>query len=77
MLIPLTTRSYTLCSSFTKENNEMEIIFNELIENKKNLFIDIMKEVYDEKHNFLFLNVNNQRMFKNFDEIILNDSIET
>ena len=28
MLIPLTTRSYTLCSSFTKENNEMEIIFN-------------------------------------------------
>ena len=63
--------------TFKPSKKEMEIIFNELIENKKNLFIDIMKEVYDEKHNFLFLNVNNQRMFKNFDEIILNDSIET
>jgi methionine synthase reductase len=28
MLMPLTTRSYTLCSAFDKENTEMEIIFN-------------------------------------------------
>lgn len=29
--------------------------------------------VYDEKHNFLFLNVPNQRMFKNWNELIIDD----
>ena len=40
---------------------------------KKNIFQNIMKIAYDEKHNFLFLNVPMQRLFKNFDELIIND----
>ena len=45
----------------------MELVFEELFETKKNIFQDIMKIAYDEKHNFLFLNVPTQRLFKNFD----------
>jgi hypothetical protein len=32
-----------------------------------------MRLVFDDKHNFLFLNVPSQRMFKNFDELIINE----
>ena len=35
--------------------------------------MDIMRLVFDDKHNFLFLNVPSQRMFKNFDELIINE----
>ena len=35
--------------------------------------MDIMRLVFDDKHNFLFLNVPSQRMFKIFDELIIND----
>jgi hypothetical protein len=31
----------------------------------------IMKNVYDMPHTFLFINTNSQRLFKNWDEIIL------
>ncbi len=29
-----------------------------------------MRMAYDKKHNFLFINVPSQRMFKNWDELI-------
>jgi hypothetical protein len=58
---------------FKPPKKEMEIIFNELIENKKDLFIDVMKIVFDEKHNFLFVNIPTQRMFKNWDELIIHE----
>ena len=32
---------------------------------------------YSDKHNFLFLNVPSQRMFKNWDELIIRDDDET
>jgi len=50
---------------------EMENVFEELIESKKNMFEDIMHITYDKKHNFFFVNVPSQRMFKNWDEIII------
>ena len=52
---------------------ELEIVFNELFENKKNIFMDLMKMVYGDKHNFLFLNIPSQRMFKNWNELIIDD----
>jgi ATP:corrinoid adenosyltransferase len=58
---------------FKPPKKEMEIVFNELIESKKDLFLDVMKIVFDEKHNFLFVNVPTQKMFKNFDELIIRD----
>jgi len=58
---------------FKPSKKEMGIIFDELMETKKDKWPDIMRCVYNEPHNFLFLNVPNQRMFKNWDELIIKD----
>ena len=58
---------------FKPSKREFQLVFDELIETKKELFQDVMKISYDEPHNFLFLNINSQRMFKNWDELIFNE----
>jgi hypothetical protein len=58
---------------FKPPKKELEIVFNELFESKKEMFMDIMRMAYDDKHNFLFLNVPSQRMFKNWDELVIDD----
>jgi len=58
---------------FKPAKKELEIVFSELFESKKDRFMDIMRMAYNEKHNFLFLNVPSQRMFKNWDEIIIRE----
>lgn len=58
---------------FKPAKKEFELVFDELMENKKDIFLKIMKLTYDVKHNFLFMNVPSQRIFKNFDEIIIKD----
>ena len=35
-----------------------------------------MKITYDEKHNFLFMNIPSQRIFKNWDEILIKEDEE-
>jgi hypothetical protein len=57
-------------------DQNMEILFNELIESKKEMFLEVMKTVFIDKHNFLFVNIPSQRLFKNFDELIINDDYE-
>jgi hypothetical protein len=69
--IPLDIRKcITSCIMFRPPKKEMEILFNELIESKKEMFIEIMKTVFDDKHNFLFVNIPTQLMFKNFDSLV-------
>jgi ABC-type dipeptide/oligopeptide/nickel transport system ATPase component len=58
---------------FKPPKKELELIFAEMIESKKELFQNVMKIAYDKAHNFLFVNVPSQRMFKNFDELIFNE----
>ena len=53
----------------------MEDIMNEIIEGHKNDIDEIIKLVFDKPYNYLFINTDSQRMFKNFDEIILSDNI--
>jgi len=60
---------------FKPSKKEMELVFAELFETKKDIFLDIMRMAFDEKHNFLFLNIPSQRLFKNFDEILIQDDI--
>ena len=60
---------------FKPSKKEFQLVFDELVETKKELFQDVMKISYDDPHNFLFLNVNSQRMFKNWDELIFHDEI--
>ena len=58
---------------FKPAKKEFELIFDELFEVKKEVASEIMKIAYTDKHNFLFMNVPSQSLFKNFDEIIIND----
>ena len=59
---------------FKPSKKEFELLFDELFESKKDIALNIMKIAYDAKHNFLFLNIPTQRLFKNFDEIIIKDT---
>ena len=76
--IPLDVRKcITNCLMFKPPKKEMELLFQELIENKKDLFLDIMKIVYTDKHNFLFIDVPTQKMFKNWDSLEIKEDGET
>lgn len=54
----------------------MRTIFSELLEQKDEYILPIIKEVYDKPHNWLFVNLDNQKMYKNWDRIILDDEEE-
>jgi len=56
---------------FKSSKKEMEVIFDELIEMPKDYILPIMKVVYDKPYNYLFINTDSQRLFKNFDEILI------
>lgn len=55
------------CFKITK--SEMDNLITEVIEQHKDVVLDVMKLVFDKKYNFLFINTDSGRMFKNFDEI--------
>jgi AAA+ ATPase superfamily predicted ATPase len=56
---------------FKPSKLEFEQLFEELFETAKKSAKDIMRVVYDRPHQYLMLNIESQRMYKGFDEIIL------
>lgn len=58
---------------FKVSKEELTNIFDEVVEKKKELVPVISKLVFDVPYNFLFINVESQRLFKNWNEIIFND----
>jgi len=58
---------------FKLGKSQTEKIFNEIIETHRDKFDDIRKLVFDEPHQFLFVNIRTQRMFKGWDEIICDE----
>ena len=52
---------------------EMEKVFEENLEQNRKQWFDIFKYVYDAPRNFLFINVPSQRLFKNYDEIVIKE----
>lgn len=52
---------------------EINDVFDEVFETQKDKFVDIMKICYDKKHNFMFLNTDSGRVFKNWDELIFEE----
>lgn len=58
---------------FKVGKKELETIFDEVIERPKELVLPISKLVYDKPYQFLFINVDTGRLFKNFDEIVIED----
>ena len=57
---------------FRTSKNELTSIFEEVVEQKKDLVGDIARVVYDQPYQYLFINTESQRLFKNFDELIIN-----
>ena len=58
---------------FKVSKNELRTIFDELIEQKKELVDDLARLVFDEPHQYLFINTDTQRLFKGFDELIIHE----
>ena len=58
---------------FKVSKNELTNIFDECIEYSKDYVLPISNLVYDVPYNFLFINFDSKRVFKNWDELILKD----
>jgi hypothetical protein len=56
---------------FRVSKNELDLIFQEVIEHKKEDILSISKLVFDKPFQYLFVNTESQRLFKGFDEIII------
>jgi len=56
---------------FKCSKREMETLWDEHIELPNDYVIPIMKLVFDEPYQYLFLNTDSQRLFKGFDELVL------
>lgn len=55
---------------FRISKGEMETIFEELVEKRKDCIQQISKIVFDKPYEFLYINTESQRLFKGWDEII-------
>jgi hypothetical protein len=51
----------------------MKTIFSELLEQKDEYILPIIKSVYDKPHNWLFVNLDTQKMYRNWDRILIKD----
>lgn len=58
---------------FKINKGEMENIFNEQVELFKEHFLHIIKKAYADPHDYLFIDTSSQRVFRGFDEILLED----
>lgn len=56
---------------FRVSKHELEDVFSELIEQRKDDVLAISKLVFDKPFQYLFINTDTQRLFKGFDEIII------
>ncbi len=50
---------------------EMQNIFNELFEQHKDRFTEILQFVFKKPHDFMYLNTSSQRIFSNWNELVL------
>jgi hypothetical protein len=56
---------------FKPSKVEFENLFEELFETNKDVALDIMNLAYDEPHNYIMLNVDTQKIYKKYDEILI------
>jgi len=61
---------FTNVITFKPSKVEFQNLFDELFETKKEMADAIMRFTYDKPHTYLFMNVESQRLYKNFDEIL-------
>ena len=58
---------------FKPSKVEAENFFRELFETKHDMMDQIIKYAYKKLGDYIFLNVDSQRLYKDFDEIICDD----
>jgi hypothetical protein len=58
---------------FKVSKHELNTIYDELIEHKREYVDEIIKIVYNKPYNYMFVNTDSQRIFSNFDELIIED----
>lgn len=64
---------FTNIICFKVSKSEMENLFNEVIEQKKEHLLEVMKITYDKPHQWLFINTDSGRLFKMWDELLIED----
>lgn len=57
---------------FKPSKVEFENLFDELFETNKDVALDIMNIAYEKPHDYIVLNVDTQKIYKGYDEIIVN-----
>ncbi len=67
----------TLLFIFKTTKEELNNIWEEVVEHPKELIPQVRKLVYDKPYQYLFINVDTQRLFRGFDEIILDEENES
>lgn len=60
---------------FKVKKKQFEKIFDECIETHADKFVELLKFVYDDptKHQFMFINIKSQKIYKGFDQVIFKD----
>ena len=58
---------------FRPSKREITMMFDELLEHKPEVAEEIYKLTFTKPYDFLFLDVPEQKIFKNYDEIIIKD----
>jgi hypothetical protein len=58
---------------FRVSKQELSTIFDEVVESKAKYINDIAKIVFDRPYKYLFINVNSQRLFDGFDELMFKE----
>jgi hypothetical protein len=58
---------------FRVSKDEMNNIMNEIVESKKQYADEISRIVFNKKYKWMFININTQRIFDGFDELIFPD----
>jgi hypothetical protein len=61
------------CIIFKPSKVEFEYLMNEILEMKKDVALELLNFVFQEKHDYLFVNVESQKLYKDFNEIIINN----
>ena len=56
---------------FKVSKKELETIFDEVIEQEKDNILPISRLVYDKPYQYLFINTDSGKLYKMFDEIII------
>ena len=61
---------------FKINKKEMETIYDENVEQHQDKFMDILKLCFREPHSFMYINTGSQRIFSNWNELLLEDDEE-